>query len=86
MNGLKPLLLLLSAEKHSVVGAMVLAHSSACRFSFLILLFSFASFSIPLCLLFKYSGYRDKYTYPNFLDQKELDENRRQSGIANELG
>ncbi|MFC2733772.1 MAG: hypothetical protein ACFN4A_11165, partial [Streptococcus mutans] len=26
----------------------------------------------------------DKYTYPNFLDQKELDENRRQSGITKE--
>ena len=35
-------------------------------------------------IAFKYSGYRDKYTYPNFLDQKELDENRRQSGIEKE--
>ena len=35
-------------------------------------------------IAFKYSGYRDKYTYPNFLDQKELDENRRQSGITKE--
>ena len=35
-------------------------------------------------IAFKYSGYRDKYTYPNFLDQKELDENRRQSGIDKE--
>ena len=31
-------------------------------------------------LAFKYSGYRDKYTYPSFLTQKELDDNRRQSG------
>ncbi len=30
------------------------------------------------------SVYIDKYTYPNFLDQKELDENRRQSGIEKE--
>lgn len=35
-------------------------------------------------IAFKYSGYRDKYTYPNFLDQKELDENRKQSGITKE--
>ena len=35
-------------------------------------------------IAFKYSGYRDKYTYPNYLDQKELDENRRQSGITKE--
>ena len=35
-------------------------------------------------IAFKYTGYRDKYTYPNFLDQKELDENRRQSGITKE--
>jgi len=31
-------------------------------------------------IAFKYSGYRDKYTYPSFLTQKELDDNRRQSG------
>ena len=35
-------------------------------------------------IAFKYSGYRDKYTYPNYLDQKELDENRRQSGLTKE--
>ncbi len=29
---------------------------------------------------FKYSGYRDKYTYPSFLTQKELDYDRKQSG------
>ena len=31
-------------------------------------------------IAFKYSGYRDKYTYPSFLTQKELNDNRRQSG------
>ena len=31
-------------------------------------------------IAFKYSDYRDKYTYPSFLTQKELDDNRRQSG------
>ena len=35
-------------------------------------------------IAFKYSGYRDKYTYPNYLDQQELDENRRQSGLTKE--
>ena len=36
-------------------------------------------------IAFKYSGYRDKYTYPSFLTQKELDDNRRQSGNAKEI-
>ena len=31
-------------------------------------------------IAFKYSGYRDKYTYPSFLTQKELDYDRKQSG------
>ena len=35
-------------------------------------------------IAFKYSGYRDKYTYPNYLNQKKLDENRRQSGLTKE--
>ena len=35
-------------------------------------------------IAFKYSGYIDKYPYPNYLDQKELDENRRQSGLTKE--
>ncbi|ALQ37572.1 TonB-dependent receptor [Fusobacterium hwasookii] len=36
-------------------------------------------------IAFKYSGYRDKYTYPSFLTQKELDDNRRQSGNDKEM-
>ena len=36
-------------------------------------------------IAFKYSGYRDKYTYPSFLTQKELDSNRRQSGNDKEI-
>ena len=36
-------------------------------------------------IAFKYSGYRDKYTYPSFLTQKELDSNRRQSGNDKEM-
>ncbi len=36
-------------------------------------------------IAFKYSGYRDKYTYPSFLTQKELNDNRRQSGNDKEI-
>ncbi|RRD28870.1 TonB-dependent receptor [Fusobacterium canifelinum] len=36
-------------------------------------------------IAFKYSGYRDKYTYPSFLTLKELDDNRRQSGNDKEM-
>ncbi|WP_338947141.1 TonB-dependent receptor [Fusobacterium canifelinum] len=36
-------------------------------------------------IAFKYSGYRDKYTYPSFLILKELDDNRRQSGNDKEM-
>lgn len=36
-------------------------------------------------IAFKYSGYRNKYTYPSDLTQKQLDDNRRQSGNSEEV-